>query len=77
MNTPNSEKLLKTYHTMLDQVKDLWHTVDEKGLPTLAENIEKAAEKAAELGELTKEEIEKIGGYIQRDMEQAGEYLSE
>lgn len=77
MNASNNEKLLKTYHAMLTQVKDLWHTAEEKVLPTLAENIEKAAEKASELGELTKEEIEKIGDYIQRDLEQAGDYLSE
>jgi hypothetical protein len=76
MSTPNNEKFLKTYHAMLDQVKDLWHSAEEKGLPTLAENIEKAAEKAAELGELTKEEAEKVGGYIQRDLEEAGDYLS-
>jgi Na+/phosphate symporter len=77
MPSPNSEKLLKTYHAMLNQVKDLWHTAEEKALPTLSENIEKAAEKASEIGELTKEEVEKIGSYIQRDLEQAGDYLSE
>jgi rubrerythrin len=72
-----SDKFLKTYHTMLDHIKELWHTAEEKALPTLSENIEKAAEKASELGELTKEEVEKIGGYIQKDLEQAGNYLSE
>lgn len=72
-----NDKLLNTYHKMLEQVKELWHTAEEKALPTLSENIEKAAEKASELGELTKEEAEKIGGYIQRDLEQAGDYLSE
>lgn len=55
-----TDKLLKTYHAMLDQVKDLWHSAEEKAIPTLAENIEKAAEKASELGELTKEEAEKL-----------------
>lgn len=72
-----TDKLLKSYHAMLEQVKDLWHTAEEKALPTLSENVKKAAEKASELGELTKEEAEKIGGYIQRDLEQAGDYLSE
>ena len=72
-----AEKLLKTYHTMIDQVKDLWHTAEEKAVPTLSENIEKAVEKASELGELTKEEAEKLGSYIQRDLEDAGDYLSE
>ena len=71
------DKLLKTYHAMLNQVKDLWQTAEEKAIPTLSENIEKATEKASEIGELTKEEVEKIGSYIQRDLEQAGEYLSE
>ena len=71
------DKLLKTYHGMLEQVKELWHNAEEKAIPTLSENLEKATEKASEIGELTKEEVEKIGSYIQRDLEQAGEYLSE
>ncbi len=71
-----SEKLLHAYHSMIDHIKDLWHTAEEKALPTLSENIEKAAEKASELGELSKEEAEKMGGYIKRDLEQAGDYLS-
>lgn len=71
------DKLLKSYHSMIERVKDLWHTTEEKAIPTLSENIETAAEKASELGELTKEEAKKIGNYIQRDLEQAGEYLSE
>lgn len=78
MNSKDTtEKFLKTYHAMLDQVKDLWHSAEKKALPTLSENLEKAAEKVSELGELTKEEAEKIGGYIQRDLEEAGDYLSE
>ena len=72
-----SDKFIKTYHAMLEQVKDLWHNAEEKALPTLSENIEQAAEKASELGELTKEEVEKIGEYVQRDLEDAGEYLSD
>jgi len=71
------EKLLNAYHSMLDQMKDVWHKAEEKAIPTLAENIESAAEKASELGELTKEEAEKLGGYIKHDLEEAGEYLSD
>ena len=71
------DKLLNTYHEMLEQVKDLRHTAEEKAIPTLEENLEKAAEKVSELGEMTKEEAEKIGKYIQKDLEQAADYLSE
>ena len=71
------DKLLKNYHSMLDTVKELWHSTEEKALPTLAQNIERAAEKASELGELTKEEVENISAYIQKDLEDAGHYLSD
>jgi DNA-binding ferritin-like protein len=78
MNTNNtSDKFLKTYHAMLEQIKNLWHTAEEKALPTLSENIDKAAETASRLGELSKEEAEKIGTYIQRDLEDAGKYISD
>ena len=73
----NTEKLLKTYHNMLEHMKDIWHDAEEKAIPTLSENIERAAEKASELGELTKEETKKLGSYIQKDLEHAGEYLSD
>lgn len=76
-NKETSDKLLKTYHHMLNHVKELWHSAEEKAVPTLSENIERAAEKASELGEATKEEVEKLGTYIQRDLEGAGEYLSD
>ena len=76
-NKETTDKLLKTYYAMLDQVKDLWHSAEEKAIPTLSENIEKAAEKASELGEITKEEAEKLGGYIKKDLEDAGGYISD
>lgn len=78
MDTKNTqEKLLNAYHTMLDQMKEVWHQAEEKAIPTLSENIDRAAEKASELGELTKEEAEKLGSYIKHDLEEAGEYLSD
>ena len=72
-----SDKFLKTYHAMLDEVKELWHSAEEKALPTLSENVERAAEKASELGEITKEEAEKLGEYIKKDLEEAGDYISD
>ncbi len=73
----NKDTLLQTYHSMLDSIKSLWHTAEEKALPTLKENLEKAAEKAAEVGELTREEIDKLSDYIERDLEEAADYLAE
>jgi hypothetical protein len=42
----------------------------------LRASIEHAAEKAVELGELTREEARLIGGYLKRDLEDAGQYLT-
>ena len=72
-----ADKLLNAYHSMLEHMKDFWHTTEEKALPPLKENLEKAMEKASEVGELTKEEAEKLADYIKRDLEQAADYLSE
>jgi hypothetical protein len=44
--------------------------------PQLRASIEHAAEKAVELGELTREEARLIGGYLKRDLEDAGQYLT-
>lgn len=71
------DKLMKAYHEMLEQLKDVWRNAEEKALPTLSENIELASEKVSELGELTREETEKLGTYIKRDLEDASEYLSD
>ncbi len=76
-NKETKDKLLNAYHSMVEQVKELWHTAEEKAIPSLTENIEHAAEKASEIGELTKEEAKVIGEYIQRDLEDAGDYLAD
>lgn len=76
-NQASTDKLLKSYHAMLDHVKELWHNAEEKAVPTLSENIESAAEKLSALGEMTKEEIDKISSYIERDLNDAGNHLSE
>ena len=73
----NKEKLVKAYDTMLSRLKELWHDTEEKALPTLKEGLETTIQKASELGELTREEADKVAGYVKRDLEEAGEFLSE
>ena len=76
MSTHNESPLVRLYHTMQEQ---LHHTLDEgkEHLPTLKQLIEDAKEKSAELNELTREEMEAVGGYLKRDLESAGSYLAE
>ncbi len=74
---PHGEKLVHAYNTMMERVKAALDIVDKQTVATVDEGIERAKEKAVELGELTREEAEKIGDYLRRDLEDAGEYLAD
>ena len=71
------DRLVAAYEKMLERVDDTFEKAQETTLPALKKNIEHAREKAVELGELTREEAEKIAGYLERDMKDAGEFLAE
>lgn len=67
------------YHRMMERVKhrlEELEQAEQEALPQLRASIEQAAEKAVELGEITREEARLIGGYLKRDLEDAGQYLS-
>lgn len=71
------DRLVAAYEKMLERVDGAFEKAQETTLPALKKNIEHAQEKAVELGELTREEAEKIAGYLERDMKDAGEFLAE
>ena len=66
----NIDKLIQAYNRMMERVKA---GLDDTNLQR---SIEHAAEKAVELGELTREEAHMVGGYLKRDLEDAGHYLA-
>ena len=72
-----NQKLVHAYNTMMERVESTIARADKEGMPALEKTIDKAAETAHELGELTKEESEKIGVYLKRDLQDAAGYLSE
>ena len=71
------EKLIRAYDTMVKRVKDVWTEAEEHAFPTLMENLDQAKQKASELGELTREEADKVAEYVKRDLREAAEVLSE
>ena len=71
------ERLTAAYEQMLKRVNSAIEHAEESTIPTLKHNIEQAREKAVELGELTREEAEKVAGYIERDMEDVAHFMSE
>jgi hypothetical protein len=71
------------YHRMLERAKatiegtESTESTEGSGLPRLQELIADARDKAVELGELTREEAERIGDYLRRDVTDAAQYLAD
>jgi len=70
------DRLVAAYEKMLERVHE---TVEraESQVPALKQNLEQAREKAVELGELTREEAEKVASYVERDIHDAAVYISD
>lgn len=71
-----SEKLVHAYNRMMERVKAALEHAEHDTLPTVQQHIESAKKKAVELGELTRDEAEKIGAYVKRDLHDAADYLT-
>ncbi len=71
------DRMAAAYERMLERVDDVLEKAEESALPTLRKALDQAREKAVELGELTREEAEKIASYVERDMKDAAEFLAE
>ncbi|QKT03103.1 zinc ribbon-containing protein [Ectothiorhodospiraceae bacterium 2226] len=70
----HDERLAHGYNRMLERVRGL---LARPGEPSrLQHAIEIAKERAQEVGELTREEAERIAAYMHRDLLDAGNYLS-
>lgn len=77
--SPNAgnEKLVRAYNRMMERVKALLEQSEKKTLSALERSVEIAQDKAVELGELSREEANRVGSYLRRDLEDAGEYLAD
>jgi len=71
------EHLVEAYDIMLKRVSDAIEKAEQTTIPVLKKNIEHARETAIEVGELTRDEAEKIAAYLERDMHDAADFLSE
>lgn len=76
MNNQN-DKFVHAYEQMLERSKAFLNKAGLEITPKLDYVIETAKEKASELGELTREEADKIAGYLKRDVEDAAAFLAD
>ena len=71
------ERMVDAYESMLESVDEMIGKAEKTALPTLRKSLDAARERAMAVHELTREEAEKIAGYVERDMKEAAHYLVE
>jgi polyhydroxyalkanoate synthesis regulator phasin len=71
------DHLTHAYEKMMERVGTLLEQAENDALPALRQTIAHAKDKAVELGELSREEAEKIGEYLIRDVQDAARYLAD
>jgi hypothetical protein len=73
MNEEQQKRQVRAYRRMMERVQQSLRP----GHGALAAALESAKDKAVELNELTREEADRIAGYLHRDLVEAAEYLSD
>ena len=69
------DRMVNAYERMLESVDEFLEKAEKSTLPTLKHGLEVAREKAVEMNELTREEAEKVSGYVERDLKDAAHFL--
>ncbi|ORU91709.1 MAG: hypothetical protein A6F72_02920 [Cycloclasticus sp. symbiont of Poecilosclerida sp. N] len=77
MNNLMQDKLSHAYDVMVKRLHDAIETAEKLAIPTIDDNLKQAQEKAIKLGELTREEANKVANYLKRDLEDVSAYLQE
>jgi rubrerythrin len=72
MSNNDKDNIVPAYRKMMTRVEQTQKTSTTK---TLQQHIEAAIEAAVQLDELTREEAERIGDYLRRDLHDAAEFL--
>lgn len=72
-----TDKLVHAYEQMLKRTHETIEKAQQESVPKFREILDKARDNMVELGELTREEAEKVSDYIKRDIEDAATYIAE
>lgn len=76
-NKETNDYIVDAYAIMLERVHELVDKAEHATVPKLGEVMEIAKDKAVTLGELSREEAEKVAIYVERDVQDAAEFLVE
>ena len=76
-HSPQVQRLIDGYHKLLHKTREVLGELAEDAKPRIKTGVEMASDRLAELGELTKEEGERVGEYLKRDIADAAKYIAE
>ncbi len=69
------DQLTTAYERMLARVHEAFEYAEEATLPRFRHVLGEVRDKTIELGELTREEADRVAAYLERDIEDAANYL--
>ncbi len=70
-------RMIQAYNRMMERVKHAFDVTEHKTIPPLEHAVNKAREKAVALGEISRDEAEKVGEYLKRDIQEFAEHLNQ
>ncbi len=76
MGKLEEDREIRAYEKMLDRIRHALGEFESDVGPRLRLAVERARERAVELGELSREEADRISEYLRRDIEQAADYTT-
>jgi hypothetical protein len=70
------EQQVKAYERMLDRLREMYDQADSQVRPHLRDAIVAVRDRAVELGELSREESDRVAAWLQRDIEEAAQFTA-
>jgi len=71
------DKLVEAYERMLKRVHESAELAEKETVPAFRELLHKTRDGMVELGELTREEANKVAAYLERDIKDAAGYIAD
>jgi polyhydroxyalkanoate synthesis regulator phasin/predicted RNA-binding Zn-ribbon protein involved in translation (DUF1610 family) len=71
------DKLVDAYERMLKRTHDAIELAEKETVPAFRELLYKTRDSMVELGELTREEAQKVADYVERDIKDAATFIAD
>ena len=76
-NKEGVDKLVDAYERILKHTHESIEEAQKESIPRFREMLDKARDQMVELGELSREEAQKVSDYVRRDVEDAASYIAD